>query len=83
VREALEPDIQRLLVPLMTKPSHLVGRRACHDERCLPSLDTITYAMHRRFCRPRRRPSLPGAASLNQGYTVSHLNVGHTSNVVA
>jgi hypothetical protein len=24
-REALEPDIQRLLVPLMTKPSHLVG----------------------------------------------------------
>ena len=23
--EALEPDIQRLLVPLMTKPSHLVG----------------------------------------------------------
>jgi hypothetical protein len=26
-REALEPDIQRLLVPLMTKPSHLVGTR--------------------------------------------------------
>jgi len=24
-REALESDIQRLLVPLMTKPSHLVG----------------------------------------------------------
>jgi hypothetical protein len=23
--EALEPDIQRLLVPLMTKPPHLVG----------------------------------------------------------
>ena len=26
-REALEPDIQRLLVPLMTKPSHLFGTR--------------------------------------------------------
>ena len=24
-REALEPDIERLLVPLMTKPSHLAG----------------------------------------------------------
>jgi|SRR5580704_6666321 hypothetical protein len=33
--------------------------------------------------RTGRRPSLPGAASLNQGYTVPHLSVGHTSNVVA
>ena len=24
-RAALEPDIQRLLVPLMTRPSHLIG----------------------------------------------------------
>jgi len=38
-REALEPDIQRLL-------------------------DTRTYATRRRFCRPRRRPSLPGVPVL-------------------
>ena len=43
-REALEPDIQRLLVPLMTKPSHLVGAGHVRGERCLPRLDTMSHA---------------------------------------